>query len=609
MVLGSNPEEEHQIPGYAAAQLWLFLWSQWHGLRRRRLAVFIRLCSRRRTTVHCLRALSLTLISRFSFRSYTGFLPGSQHQMAKTYGQASAATLKERQANQDPLKWRKHVSYAEFTPAHTPAEGHHIPGYSGHVPGVYAENLYAKTYGKTTLQAVSGDFAKGCVQDSVEQYKTNTMILYPNNIPHPGRPTDIAPGGASWSGASPYNVEIPAEMEPTNPWPPSVVQIAGGKEPTQTSIILKNFPTTGESKEPALRITPKDNPHDATDPHKKTMTVTEGYFKIPGYSGFVPGVQAENLFAQTYARTTASANGIRDRKDESFVNLKTSGIGEDGVLPLEPPKPPAMRSGEMLTTQVDGPNTFVKHIPGYTGFVPGVSSESMYGNTYGHASMMSIAGDHKRFQWREQEPEDRFASSTKGDFMEYGHAAKIEDGHITYAHDWTNPAQANYNKVKKPIFGEYKNQIPGYGGFVPGVQSKNMFGKGQFQTTTEALEGFYKQHEKYESEHPKTAPVGNPETLGLGMLQFKPNGFMYQKRMQGEWNNGMLGSRNYSAVRLSEGRHWGKDVLYKTTSKELMKGHTNEDVPPIYSKGPEPKFENMQHALKHKSCYLGFMAV
>ena len=29
------------------------------------------------------------------------------------------------------------------------------------------------------------------------------------------------------------------------------------------------------------------------------------------------------------------------------------------------------------------------------------------------------------------DPEDPFASSTKGDFMEYGHAAKIEDGHIT----------------------------------------------------------------------------------------------------------------------------------------------------------------------------------
>lgn len=89
--------------------------------------------------------------------------------MAKTYGQASAAALAERQANGEPLKWRKFVSYAEFTPPHTPVEGHHIPGYSGHVPGVYAENLYAKTYGKTTLQAVGGEFPKGCEQLPDEQ--------------------------------------------------------------------------------------------------------------------------------------------------------------------------------------------------------------------------------------------------------------------------------------------------------------------------------------------------------------------------------------------------------------------------------------------------------
>merc|ERR1719201_3112862 len=120
----------------------------------------------------------------------------------------------------------------------------------------------------------------------------------------------------------------------------------------------------------------------------------------------------------------------------------------------------------------------------------------------------------------------------------------------------------------------------------------------QYDATTEALKVHQEKHAEYELKKPKTAPVGDPATAGLGMLQFKPNGFLYQKRMQGEWNNGMLGSRNYSAVRLSEGRHW-KGNLYTTTNKEL---HT-------FLKGPEPLFENVQHALKHKSCYLGFMAL
>jgi hypothetical protein len=538
---------------------------------------------------------------------YTGFLPGGQHQMAKTYGRASEACLQERQSTGDPLKWRKFVSYAEFTPPHTPAEGHHIPGYSGHVPGVYAENLYSRTYGKTTMEAVEGDFAKGCEQSPAEQYKTNTQVHYPEEYTHPGRPTDILPGGVSWSGASPYNVEETFELEATNPWPPSVVQIASGKEPTQTSILLKNFPATGETKEPALRIAAKTDPHNPTDPSKKTMTKTDGHFKIPGYSGFVPGVSSEGVFAQTYARTTAAADKIRDRKkyDETF--LKTDNIDSSGVLPLKAYAEPKPTANDMPTTATDGPQGHHKHIPGYTGFVPGIQSECLYGHTFGHASNMAIAGDHERFLWKEQTARQRFNSSQKEDYIQFGHPAKIEDGHVTYAHINTNPARANYKEVPTPIFHAHKTQIPGYGGFIPGVQAKNMFGKSQLETTKEALAAHHKDWHDYEKQKPRTAPAGNPEASGLGMLQFKPNGFLYQKRMQGDWNNGMLGSRNYSAVRLSEGRHWGANLMV-SSNDIMMKGHTNEDVPFIYSKGPPPKFENMQHALKHNSVYLGFMA-
>jgi len=124
----------------------------------------------RRVSAACVPALMLLPC----WQGYTGFLPGGQHQMAKTYGNVSKATLAERQANDDPLKWRKFVSYAEFTPPKTPAEGHFIPGYSGNVAGVYSENLFAKTYGKTTLQAVSGDYPKGQIYTTEEQVSWHT---------------------------------------------------------------------------------------------------------------------------------------------------------------------------------------------------------------------------------------------------------------------------------------------------------------------------------------------------------------------------------------------------------------------------------------------------
>ena len=64
-----------------------------------------------------------------------------------------------------------------------------------------------------------------------------------------------------------------------------------------------------------------------------------------------------------------------------------------------------------------------------------------------------------------------------------------------------------YKKVPPPIFGTAKNQIPGYGGFVPNVQSKNMYGKTQYDATTEALAMHYAKHAEYDEKKPKTAPA------------------------------------------------------------------------------------------------------
>ena len=148
---------------------------------------------------------------------YTGYLAGGQNQLGKTFGQASEAAIHERTADQDPLKWRKYVSYAEFTPAKTPSEGHHIPGYSGVVPGMYAENLYGKTYGKATLQAVEGRFPRGVEQNADEQYKTSMEVAFNMDNGHPGKPSDIAHGGVSWAGASPYNLQTDATAEKLEP--------------------------------------------------------------------------------------------------------------------------------------------------------------------------------------------------------------------------------------------------------------------------------------------------------------------------------------------------------------------------------------------------------
>ena len=65
-------------------------------------------------------------------------------------------------------------------------------------------------------------------------------------------------------------------------------------------------------------------------------------YHIPGYSGRVPGVQAENIFSDTFARTTAKAETIRDRQRPDEVSLKIENIGPYGkngemILPSDPP--------------------------------------------------------------------------------------------------------------------------------------------------------------------------------------------------------------------------------------------------------------------------------
>ena len=48
---------------------------------------------------------------------------------------------------------------------------------------------------------------------------------------------------------------------------------AGGKEPVGVSQMLtNNFPFIPETTEPAVRIKPKDDPHDPLDP-RRTKTV------------------------------------------------------------------------------------------------------------------------------------------------------------------------------------------------------------------------------------------------------------------------------------------------------------------------------------------------
>jgi len=54
----------------------------------------------------------------------------------------------------------------------------HVPGYQGYVPSIKSENLYGQTYGKSTSNAINGDFprdpgvGKPPIGSGVDRYKT-----------------------------------------------------------------------------------------------------------------------------------------------------------------------------------------------------------------------------------------------------------------------------------------------------------------------------------------------------------------------------------------------------------------------------------------------------
>ena len=56
-----------------------------------------------------------------------------------------------------------------------PTIGNHVPGYQGHLPGIKSENVYAKTYGRTSKASMEGDIVRGADVGTQDRYtSTNT---------------------------------------------------------------------------------------------------------------------------------------------------------------------------------------------------------------------------------------------------------------------------------------------------------------------------------------------------------------------------------------------------------------------------------------------------
>jgi hypothetical protein len=416
---------------------------------------------------------------------YTGFIPASQHVVAMTFGQATTHLLRERTANADPSKWRKHVSYAEFTPPRTPIEKHHMPGYAGFVPGVIADSgqLFGKTFGKMTLKAIKGGYEGS--EDKERMSSVEKDMLAEAAGSHPAESRDFKEGGSSWTGASPYRDDLDYTVGTIQPHQPQSWGLATGAEPWRESALLERMKRKGHKPSvdrPSVRYYAKNDPCDPTDPEKKILSSTPEPHHIPGYSGFMPGILSDSIFGETYAKATHTAHVLREqagsRPSSNHVSI-ASIDPDDGVIPYRPRTGLPRRHSEFKTTaRPDKQTAISKHVPGYTGFIPGVISESMYGKTFPQQSITAIEGDKRRFHFTALEPDAQYVTEVKDAFRNFGRSVPR---HLGTDHADANSNQMDYMRstpsLTKLVDDKVHHHMPGYGGFVPGVYAKNVYGR------------------------------------------------------------------------------------------------------------------------------------
>jgi hypothetical protein len=270
---------------------------------------------------------------------YTGFIPGIQHEIGSTYG---AATLKsaveDLPANtHNPEKWKKFTEPFEQYKKRVPYESYHIPGYQGYVKGVKSENVYGKSYARTSFAIKHQQHATGARPGSAkERFKTTTH----SDFVHPKQH-----------------------------------ERAVKKAPQQNQ----------ENQDPQNPTLIAERAH-RKDPHamKLDRQMEPGEYRIPGYTGFTPSVASENMHGLTYGNATR----------QSILSRTSSRMSPSSRPGSRFSSRPSSRPSSTATQYTEAAREY--QLPGYSGFIPGVKADNLYAHTYSECTRLSKAVPHIR---------------------------------------------------------------------------------------------------------------------------------------------------------------------------------------------------------------------
>jgi Protein of unknown function (DUF2475) len=194
----------------------------------------------------------------------------------------------------------------------------HIPGYQGYIPSVKSENLYGETYGKTTFKSSVGEFPKGLDVEPKDKYRSVHRDQFINLYQVKEKTATEMLGVEGRKTQEPPLIPVETRNvfwgvdDPEIDFKRSLNAFYGeGKVPEQQTNVENDYATNtskffGREK--------KDKPIKNGEP-------------IPGYTGYLRRVVADNIFGVTYAQSRKNAlSEFKEQKSEKAEVLKDRAV-------------------------------------------------------------------------------------------------------------------------------------------------------------------------------------------------------------------------------------------------------------------------------------------
>lgn len=192
--------------------------------------------------------------------------------------------------------------------------------------------------------------------------------------------------------------------------------------------------------------------------------------RIPGYTGFIPGARAEDIYGHTAAHTGRKAVGEHHRRTLHRSTLNAS--REEAPSPAESSRrqagggydaPAEHPLGKSVTSVTR--NYWVPTIPGYSGYLPGKTAENICGGGIIHTCKLAGRTIAERSQVQEQ--------LAAGGAQDSAQRNLADEAYSHFSDGGPHPMDVQRASAISDHLGAV---IPGYTGHIPRVKGESIYG-------------------------------------------------------------------------------------------------------------------------------------